>query len=56
MNRLASAYSKINEILQKHQQHGLSSDDIIALKDAQKAILLIEMLGLSQKSDNANLT
>lgn len=56
MNRLAIAYRKIDEIIQTQQQHGLNSDDITALEDAQKAILLIEMLGLSQKSNDKNFT
>ena len=56
MNRLATTYNRINEILQNQQHHNLTSDDILALKEAQKAILVIETLGLSLKNDDNSIT
>ena len=51
MERLAISYNSIEKMIQNKEHYNLSFDDISALKDAQKAILTIETLGLSQKSD-----
>lgn len=49
MDRLAIAYNTIEKMIQNQECYKLNFDNISALKDAQKAILAIETLGLSQK-------
>ena len=51
MNHLVIAYNTIEKMIENQQHYNLLVDDITALKDAQKAILAIELLGLSQKND-----
>ena len=47
MNKFALSYKHINEIIQKQNEYNLSTYDIEALKIAQNALLLVEMLGIS---------
>lgn len=47
MNKFASAYKHIEQIIHSQQEHNLSSQEIESLMDAQKALLLVEMLGLT---------
>lgn len=55
MNSLAIAYNTIEKMIQNQKHHNLSRNDILALKDAQKSILAIETLGLSQKTMEINI-
>lgn len=47
MNKFAISYKYISEIIKMQQEHDLSTHEIEALITAQKALLLVEMLGLS---------
>jgi len=55
MNHLAIAYVRISRLLQNQEQHNLNSDDVLALENAQKAILTIEMLGLELENNEINI-
>ncbi len=51
MNKFAISYKYISEIILTQQEHGLSAPEVEALVTAQKALLLIEMLGLSTREE-----
>ena len=56
MNNFAMLYKYISEIIQSHQAHNLSQNEIEALTIAQNALLLSELLGLSLQTDSESLS
>jgi hypothetical protein len=52
MNQFAISYKYIDDIINTQQEHNLSEQEIEALKTAQKALLLVELLGLSTQIES----
>lgn len=52
MNEFAKSYSSIGNIIQAQAEHNLTKSEIEALCTAQKALLAIEVLGISLQNNN----
>jgi hypothetical protein len=51
MNQFAISYKYIDDIIKTQQEHNLTEQEIEALEIAQKALLLVELLGLSTQTE-----
>ena len=51
MNPYSTSYKYIDDIIKLQQEYNLSEQEIIALETAQKALLLVELLGLSLQTE-----
>ena len=56
MNNIAAAFKHLSDLIDTAQKHELSSQQIEALETAQKALLVIELLGISIQYENTTAT
>jgi len=51
MNRFSISYKHVDYLIETQKEHNLSEQEVEALKISQKAILLVELLGLCDYSE-----